>query len=284
MAMKKFAVSHLSMVLVLACAWPLAVHAQNIAMVNGKPIPKARFDTLLTQIKAQGQPPTPDLELQVKDELVLREMFSQEAERRGMASSPEFKAQMDMARQGILISTLFADYQKKNPVADAEVAAEYEKFKAESKSGGGTQYRARHILVEKEDEAKALIAQINKGTAKFEDLAKKNSKDPGSKDKGGDLDFADPKGYVPEFSAALIKLKKGEMTTTPVKSEFGYHIIKLEDTRESQFPPIDAVRPQIEQRLSQQRLAQFREEIRAKTRTDYVFNFEKNKAPEAAKK
>ncbi|MES2886796.1 MAG: peptidylprolyl isomerase [Pseudomonadota bacterium] len=283
--MNKFAVlSRLSMVLVLACAGPLAAHAQNIATVNGKPIPKARFDTLLTQIKAQGQPPTPDLELQVKDELVLREMFSQEAERRGMASSPDFKAQMDMARQGILISTLFADYQKKNPVTDAEVTAEYEKFKAESKSGGGTQYRARHILVEKEDEAKSLISQINKGTAKFEDLAKKSSKDPGSKDKGGDLDFADPKGYVPEFSAALMKLKKGEMTSTPVKSEFGYHIIKLEDTREAQFPPMDAVRPQIEQRLSQQRLAQFREEIRAKTKTDYVFNFEKNKAPEATKK
>jgi peptidyl-prolyl cis-trans isomerase C len=278
--MKKFAVSRSALALAVACALPLAAHAQNIAVVNGKPIPKARYDALVSQLKAQGQQPTPELEPQIKDELVLREMFVQEAESRNIAASPEFKAQMDLARQGILINTLFTEYQKKNPVSEADVKAEYEKYKSESKAGGN-QYRARHILVEKEEDAKSLIAQI-KGGAKFDELAKKNSKDPGSKDKGGDLDFADPKAYVPEFSAALLKLKKGEMTQTPVKSEFGYHIIKLEDTRETQFPPLESLRPQIEQRLSQQRLGQFREEIRKKTKTDYVFNFEKNKPAAAA--
>ena len=282
---KTFTASRIALAL-LVCL-PLAAQAQNIAMVNGKPIPKARYEALLNQLKSQGQPQTPELEGQLKDELVLREMFAQEAEKQGLAATPEFKAQMEMARQGILISQLFNDYQKKHPVPEADIKAEYEKFKAESSKNAGTQYRARHILVEKEDDAKALIAQI-KGGAKFEDLAKKNSKDPGSKDKGGDLDFADPKAYVPEFSAALLKLKKGEMTQTPVKSEFGYHIIKLEDTRETQFPPIEALRPQIEQRLNQQRMAQFREELRAKSKTDYVFNFDKNKpaapAAESAKK
>ena len=149
-------------------------------------------------------------------------------------------------------------------------------MKAESK-GGNSQYRARHILVDKEDEAKELIKQIKAG-AKFEDLAKKSSKDPGSKEKGGDLDFADPKNYVTEFSAALLKLKKGEMTQVPVKSEYGYHIIKLEDIREAQIPPMDSLRQQIEARLGQQRMSKFRDEIRAKTKTDFVFSFDKKPA------
>jgi peptidyl-prolyl cis-trans isomerase C len=175
---------------------------------------------------------------------------------------------MELARQSILIRELFADYQKKNPVTDADIQAEYDKFKG---AAGGTEYRARHILVEKEDEAKALITQI-KGGASFEDLAKKNSKDPGSGANGGDLDFAAPGSYVPEFSQAMVKLKKGEMTDTPVKSQFGYHIIKLDDTREAKFPPLEEVKPQIQQRLGQQKLAQFRDDIRAKAKTDYKFS------------
>jgi len=246
---------------------PLAVQAQNIAIVNGKAVPKARVDALLTQATRQGQQKTPELEQQVRDEVVLREMFMQEAEKRGLAGSAEYKQQMELARQSILIRELFTDYQKKNPVTDAEVQAEYDKFKSQS---GGMEYHARHILVEKEDEAKALIAQI-KGGAKFEDVAKKNSKDPGSGENGGDLDFAAPSAYVPEFSQAMIKLKKGEMTEEPVKSQFGYHIIKLEDTREAKFPPLEEVKGQIQQRLGQQKMGQFRDEIRAKAKTDYKF-------------
>ena len=247
---------------------PLAVQAQNIAIVNGKAVPKARVDALLTQATRQGQQKTPELEQQVRDEVVLREMFMQEAEKRGLAGSAEYKQQMELARQSILIRELFTDYQKKNPVTDAEIQAEYDKFKARS---AGTEYHARHILVEKEDEAKALIAQI-KGGAKFEDVAKKNSKDPGSGENGGDLDFAAPSAYVPEFSQAMIKLKKGEMTQEPVKSQFGYHIIKLEDTRDAQVPSIEEVKPQILQALGQQKLAKFRDEIRAKSKTDYKFS------------
>ena len=252
----------------VALALPLAAAAQNIAMVNGKPVPKARVDALLVQATKQGQQKTPELEKQARDAVVLREMFMQEAEKKGIAATADFKAQMDFARQTILINELFADYQKKNPVSEAEVKAEYDKVKAQS---AGTEYRARHILVEKEEDAKALIAQI-KGGAKFEDLAKKNSKDPGSGEKGGDLDFANPKAYVPEFSEALVKLKKGEMTDTPVKSQFGFHIIRLEDTREAQFPALAEVEPQIKQNLSQQKLAKYRDEIKSKSKTDYPFN------------
>ncbi len=203
-----------SLALAALLAAPLAAQAQNIAIVNGKAVPKARAEALMNQAVRSGQPKTPELEQQVRDEVVLREIFMQEAEKRGLAASAEYKQQIEFARQTLLIRELFADFQKKNPVSDAEVQAEYEKFKAQS---GGTEYRARHILVEKEDEAKALIAQI-KGGAKFEDVAKKNSKDPGSGENGGDLDYAAPGAYVPEFSQAMVKLKKGEMTETPVKS------------------------------------------------------------------
>ncbi len=247
---------------------PLAAFAQNVAIVNGKAVPKSRVEALLVQATSQGQPRTPELEAQVRDEVVLREMFMQEAERQGLAASAQFKSQMELARQSILIRELFNEYQKKHPVTDADVQAEYDKFKAQA---SGMEYRASHILVENEDQAKALIVQI-KGGASFEDLAKKNSKDPGSGEKGGDLDWANAGSYVPEFSQAMVKLKKGEMTQVPVKSQFGWHVIKVVDVRDAQFPPLDEVKPQIQQRLMQMKMAQFRDEIRAKTKTDYKFS------------
>jgi peptidyl-prolyl cis-trans isomerase C len=263
--MKRYVQPALS-ALILGLALPAL--AQNVAIVNGKPVPKARVDALINQATKAGQPRTPELEKQARDEVVLREMFMQEAEKRGLQASSEFKTQMEFARQQILIRELFDDYRKKNPVTDAEVQAEYDKFKAQS---SGTEYRARHILVEKEEDAKGLIKQLN-GGAKFEEVAKKNSKDPGSAENGGDLDFAKPDAYVPEFGQAMSKLKKGEMTQEPVKSQFGYHIIKLEDTRQATFPPLAEVKPQIEQRLTQVKLAKFRDEIRSKAKTDYKFS------------
>jgi peptidyl-prolyl cis-trans isomerase C len=254
-----------------AAVAPLAVQAQNIAVVNGKPVPKTRVDTIVTQVQKQAaqrnQQVPPDLEKMVRDKVVTDEILSQEAERRGLGASPEFKAQMELARQSILIGLLSQDIDKKSTVSDAEVQKEYDKFKAQAT---GTEYKARHILVEKEDEAKAIVAQLKAG-AKFEDLAKKSSKDPGSAPNGGDLDFASPASYVPEFSQAMVALKKGEYTETPVKTQFGYHIIKLEDTRAAQFPPLADVKPQIQQRLAQQKAVALRDELRAKAKTDYKF-------------
>lgn len=256
----------------LACAamvaLPLAAAAQNVAIVNGKAVPKARVDALMTQATRGGeQPRTPELEARVKEEVVLREIFAQEAEKRGVAQSADYKSQMELARQSILIRGLFEDFQKKNVVSDADAKAEYDKFKAQA---SGLEYRARHILVETEDQAKALIAEIKAG-GNFEELAKKNSKDPGSGENGGDLDFAKPDAYVPEFGQAMKSLKKGEMTETPVKTQFGYHIIKLEDTREAQFPSFEEVKPQIMQRLTQVKLQQYQQELRDKAKTDYKF-------------
>jgi peptidyl-prolyl cis-trans isomerase C len=159
---------------------------------------------------------------------------------------------------------LFADFQKKNPVTDEETKAEYDKF---ASANAGKEYRARHILVEKEDQAKALIAQLKKG-AKFEDLAKKNSKDPGSGANGGDLDWANASSYVKEFSDALVALSKGKMTEIPVKTQFGFHIIRLDDLREAQLPKYEDVKPQIAQQLQQQKIAKFQEDLRAKAKVE----------------
>jgi peptidyl-prolyl cis-trans isomerase C len=256
--------------LAVALAFAGAAQAQNIAIVNGKPVPKARADLLLQQATRGGQQPaTPEIEARVKEEAVVREIFAQEAEKRGMAANADFRQQMELARQTLLIRAMFTEYQKKNPVTDAEAQAEYEKVKTQASASGNTEYRARHILVEKEDEAVKLLAQI-KGGAKFEDLAKKSSKDTGSAKNGGDLDFAKPDAYVPEFSKAMTELKKGEVSA-PVKSQFGYHIIKLEDTREAQFPPFADVKPQVVQRLEQQKITEFQESLRKAAKTDFKF-------------
>jgi peptidyl-prolyl cis-trans isomerase C len=259
----------------LVLCLPMAAQAQNIATVNGKPVPKARVDALISQAARAGQQIPPEMQERAREEVVLREVFAQEAEKRGIGASPDFRMQMELARQSILIRELFEDYKKKNPVTDEVAKVEYDKFKAQAT---GTEYRARHILVEKEDEAKALVAQI-KGGASFEDLAKKNSKDTGSAENGGDLDFAKAESYVPEFGGALAKLKKGEMTQEPVKSQFGYHIIRLEDTREAAFPAFEEVKPQLKQRMEQIKLQQFQEELRTKAKTDFKFSTPTAAAP-----
>jgi peptidyl-prolyl cis-trans isomerase C len=253
----------------MALLLPLAAQAQNVAIVNGKAVPKARVTGLLQQAARGGQQQiTPEMEARARDEVVLREIFAQEAERRGIAATADYKAQLELLRQTVLIRELFADYQKKNPGTEAEARAEYNKVKGQA---SGTEYRARHILVEKEDEAKKLIADIKAG-AKFEDVAKANSKDPGSAENGGDLDFAKPETYVPEFGQAMAKLKKGEMTDAPVKTQFGYHIIKLEDSREAQFPSFDEVKDQLMKSLAQTKLQKFQEDLKNAAKTDYKFS------------
>ncbi|HMS27669.1 MAG TPA: peptidylprolyl isomerase [Burkholderiaceae bacterium] len=238
--------------------------SQNVAIVNGKAVPSNRIDALAAEVAKSGRPVTPEIKAQLKDEVIAREIFIQEAEKRNVANSDEYKNQMELARQTIMIRALFADFQKSNPVTDADIKAEYDKFAA---ANSGKEYKARHILVEKEADAKTIIASIKKG-AKFEDIAKKQSKDPGSGAKGGDLDWANPSNYVPEFAQALLKLAKGQMTDAPVKSQFGYHIIRVDDTRAAQLPKLEEIKPQISQQLSQQKLQKFQEDLRAKAKIE----------------
>lgn len=257
MSMKQKQLARIVAAAVLGAA-ALSASAQNVAIVNGKAVPMARVNALKTQIEASGQPVVPEMEKMIKDEVIAREIFMQEANRRGLAGSEAYKQQMEMARQTVLIRALFDDFRKKNPVTDAEAKAEYDKFVADN---GGKEYKASHILVESEDRAKAIIAEVKAGK-KFEDIAKKESKDPGSGARGGDLDWANPNNYVPEFTEALIKLKKGEMTDAPVKSQFGWHIIRMHDERQAEMPKFEDVKPQITQQLQQQKEQQFQDQLR----------------------
>src|SRR3569832_930918 len=259
--MKQFALAAVAAA-TLALALPAA--AQNVAIVNGKPVPSARVDMLKSQIAKAGRPVTPDMEKMLKEEVVAREVFMQEAQRRGLDANDDYKAQLELARQTILIRELFAEFQKQNPVTDAEIQAEYDKFVA---ANAGKEYHAHHILVENEADAKAAIADIKKGK-KFEDVAKAKSKDPGSAQNGGDLDWATASSYVPEFSNAMVKLSKGQMTQEPVKTSFGYHVNRVDDIREAQQPKNEENKPQNAQQLQQQKLAKFQEDLRAKAKIE----------------
>ncbi len=249
------------LLVVLLATAALPAFAQNLAVVNGKPIPSARGDMMAKQMAAQGQPDTPQLRNMIKEELVNREILVQEADKAGLGNSADVKSQVEMARQSILIRALIADHLKKNPVGDAEIKAEYDKFKAQA---GDKEYHARHILVEKEEDAKAIITKL-KGGAKFEELAKQ-SKDPGSASNGGDLDWASPASFVKPFSDALVALQKGKITETPVKTQFGYHVIKLEDVRPAKIPSMEEVKPQIAESLQQKKLQAYQQTLRAKAK------------------
>ena len=238
--------------------------AQNIAIVNGKAVPKSRLDALAQQVAKSGRPVTPDVQQQMREAVIAREIFAQEAEKLGLMASDEYKNQMEIARQTVLITVLIDDFKKKNAITDIELKAEYDKFAA---TNGGKEYKARHILVEKELDAKALIASIKKG-GNFEDIAKKQSKDPGSGANGGDLDWANPSSYVPEFTEAMLKLTKGQMTENPVKTQFGFHIIRVDDIRTAQLPAFEELKPQIAQQLDQQRLGAFQQNLRDKAKVE----------------
>jgi peptidyl-prolyl cis-trans isomerase C len=258
--------------LILSLAAPLAAQAQNITTVNGKPVPKARLDALMANIKAdaarQGQTLRPDTEKRVRDGLVMTEIMVQEAKKRGIERSPEYLVRLEQLRNELIVQSLFKDEQAKTTVTDEEVKAEYDKLKTQS---AGKEYRARHILVDKEDEALALLKQLKAG-GKFEDLAKKNSKDVGSGQNGGDLGFARADAYVGEFSQAMVKLKNGEMTDAPVKTQYGYHIIKLEESKEVAPPPLDEVKDRLKEAIAQQKLSAFVDKVRASAKTDYFKN------------
>ena len=233
--------------------------AQNVATVNGKGIPASKVEQIVKQEVAQSQgrlTDSPQLREQIKKALIAREVMVQEADKQGFGSKADVKAALENARQSIIINAMIADWVKKNPVSDAMIKAEYDKAKAQM---GDKEYHARHILVPTEQEAKDLIAKIKSGS-KFEDLAKAHSKD-GSAANGGDLDWASPANYVPEFSNAMVALKKGEVTAAPVKSQFGYHIIKLEDTRAAKFPTLEEAKPQITQGIQQRRLQEYRDSL-----------------------
>lgn len=229
---------------------PAAAADKPLAVVNGKAIP-ALYGDLVKREMAQGQPDSPQLDARVRESLINLELLSRAALDKGLDKEPHLAAALDIRRKDQLAKAYLEDYVKAHPVTDAEIQAMYDKAKTEPMA---PEYQAHHILVKTEAEAKKLIAELGSKKAKFEDLAKKYSKDPGSAKNGGALDWSDRRAFVPEFSDALAGLKKGEITKTPVKTQFGYHIIRLDDTRTPKLPPLDAVRDEIVKQLQQQRI------------------------------
>jgi len=220
---------------------------------------KSQFDYLLKERLAAGQPDTPELRTAIRDELNTRELLAREARKKGLDKNAEVKTQMDLAAQTVLVRAQVADWAKANPISDAALHKEYDTIKSQL---GDKEYKVRHILVDKEDEAKEIIASLQKGE-KFEKLAER-SKDPGSKANGGDLDWNAPANFVKPFSDAMVKLDKGKFTATPVQTQFGWHVIKLDDVREAKVPSFDEVKPQLTQRLQGQHLDEYFRDLRSK--------------------
>lgn len=237
------------------------------ATVNGTPISKSVVDLYLKQ--QRGMPDTPETRKMIIDDVAITMLVAQEAVKKGLDKSPEALDQIEMAKQRVLAQAFVQDYLKSNKPTDAQLTTEYDKLKAQY---SGNEFKAHHILVKTEDEAKAIIAKLNKDPKQFETLAKAQSMDTGSKAKGGDLGWFNPRNMVPEFSAAVEKLEKGKFTETPVKSQFGFHVIMLDDTRPmaQTIPPLEQVKDGLSQRVEQENLKKLLDDIKAKAKIDIV--------------
>src|SRR5690606_25442803 len=242
-----------------ACAIAAPVYAQNVATVNGKAITQQQLDQFVSLLVGQGAQDSPELREQVKQAMIGRTVAVQAAQKAGIDKQPEVQQEIELARQGILVRALMADYLEKHPVTDKDVETEYNEIK--KAQADRKEYKLRHILVKEEKEAQDLIADIKGKKISFEDAASKHSIDPGSGKNGGDLGWGPTSNYVPEFAQAAESLGKGKMTDSPVQTQFGWHIIQLEDTRPIQFPELAQVKPQLEEMLRQQKLAEYQQQL-----------------------
>jgi len=237
------------------------------ATVNGVVISQRTVDLIAKQGASSGRPDMPEARKSILDQLVLQVLVAQEATKKGLDKNPEVAEQLEAIKQSVLATAYVQDFVKNNPVSDEALKAEYERIKA---NFSGTEYKARHILVAKEAEAKEVIARLKKEPGAFAKLAAEKSKDPGSAAKGGDLGWFDLRGMVPEFGAAVSKMDKGKISDEPVKSQFGYHVIQLEDTRPIAAPPLEQVKPQLSQQLQQQAVKKQLDALKAAAKIELV--------------
>lgn len=248
-----------------ACSAFLALSAQAQGVkVNGREIPASRIEAVVKSRIAQGQPDSPQMRNAVKDAMINHEIIAQEAVKKGLDKNSEVRMELDIMRQNILVNAYVQDYLRTHPVSDETLRKEYERRKAQA---GTREFKARHILVEKEEEAKDVIAQIRKGGS-FEKLAADRSKDPGSAAKGGELDWALPTNYVKPFADALLKLRKGQMTDAPVQSNFGWHVIRVDDERAFKAPAFEEVKPNLQREMQQQQVQKVVADLRAKAKVE----------------
>jgi peptidyl-prolyl cis-trans isomerase C len=235
-----------------------------LATVNGVPIPRQRLDLVVRQQMARGAPDNEQLRAQVREALINNELLNQEANRSGIAKRPEVLQQLDITRQEVIANAVVSEHLRVSPVSDADVQKEYERAKAQT---GDREFKARHILVATEEDAKSVLAELKKG-GKFEEVAQKRSLDEGTRPKGGDLDWNVPSNFDKAFADAMVKLEKGKMTEAPVRSRFGFHIIQLDDVRAGRFPSLAEVKPRIQQQLTQARIEELVKGLRAKAKIE----------------
>lgn len=256
-----------ALVLTLAVsATASAAEAQDkpTAKVNGVPIPQYRLDHAVQSRISQGQPDTPQLRRGVRDALISQELVAQEAVRQGIDKQPAVAARIELDRLSALAQAYFLDYLGKHPVTDEALRKEYDAIKPQLAT---KEYRARHILVNSEAEAKAIIKDVKDGGS-FEKLAEEKSRDPGSKGRGGDLDWSPASRYVKPFGDALVRLKKGQMTDAPVKTDFGWHVIRLDDERVARLPTFEETKPTLERRLQGEMVQKVIADLRAKAKIE----------------
>jgi peptidyl-prolyl cis-trans isomerase C len=232
--------------------------------VNGVSVSQNLADAFISEQKAKGAPDSPELRNAVREELIRRELLAQQARKAGLLKKPDIAAQAEAAKQAVFIRSYVQQYVEKNPINDDQLQAEYQKIKAQV---GSTEYKTRHILVKEESEARAIIGELQKDAGKFDELAKQ-SIDPGSKDKGGDLGWAVPGNYVKPFADALTALGRGKFTENPVQSQFGYHVILLEDTRPATFPNFEEIKPRLLQQAQAQQVTKMVDDLRAKAKIE----------------
>jgi peptidyl-prolyl cis-trans isomerase C len=243
-----------------------AVTAENpaVATVNGQPITKSFFDFYVRGVSGKE---TSELSAeqreQALDNLIRAKVVAAKAEADGIAKGHDTAAMIELQRLNILQSAASEKYLSDKKPTDQELRAEYETQVAALPR---LEYHARHILVATEDFAKKLITQLEKG-AKFEDIAKRESMD-GSKEQGGDLQWFTPDRMVKPFADAVVALKPGEYTHTPVQTQFGWHIIKLEETRDLQAPAFDQVKQRLEQMVQAKKFKAYQDELMKTAKVD----------------
>lgn len=244
-----------------------ALGKNDVAAVNGKSITQKEYQAHLKQRQAQaaqqGKQAAPMDRKLILDELINREVLLQEAKKKNLHKDKKVKAQLEQVKNNLLIQALIAKSPAAKPVSDKELKEVYDK-----QIGGAdpTEYKARHILVKDEAKAKKLIKELNDG-ANFEEVAKKESTGPSGKN-GGDLGWFSGAQMVPPFSKATAKLKKGTHSQKPVKTQFGYHIIKLEDTRKRELPKFEDVKNQITPVVQNKRLQDYVTKLRNKAKIE----------------
>jgi len=251
-----------------------AAQAQPVvpmAKVNGVAIPQSRLDFIMKARVSQGQPDTPETRKALRDDLIAEEVIAQEALKKGLDKDPEIIAQLEIARQTALVRAYQIDYIKTHPVGDEAMRKEYDALKAQM---GDKEYKARHVLVATEAEAKDIIARIKRGKTPKESLdilvklAQEKSLDAGSKSKGGELDWSPAGNYVAPFAEALTRLNKGQLTEQPVQTPFGWHVIRLDDVRPLKIPPFEEIKNNLTQRVLQRQFEAAVNELRAKAKVE----------------